>query len=361
MIKNNTIIPPKLSPGDTIAVFSPSAPATATARKRYERGRHYLESKGFHIFEGILTGKQDFYRSGSIRQRADELNQLIRNPDIKCIMSAIGGMNSNSLLPYVDYEALKAHPKIIIGYSDVTALLLGIYAKTGLTTYYGPAVVASFGEFPPFVDDTFRYFSDILVQGLSLPHPFSKPEFWTDEFIDWNIQEHSKTGTPNQWITVQPGKVSGRVIGGNLNTMQGIWGTEYMPQINSGDILFIEDSLKDAGTLERSFALMKVSGIFDHIGGLILGKHEKFDDLGTGRKPYEILQEVMGDAYFPILADFDCCHTHPMLTLPIGAEIQLDAGKQSVTLMHETYPGHDVHNHNFKEETYGNKQLERFI
>ena len=85
-------------------------------------------------------------------------------------MAAIGGNNSNSLLPYLDYEGLCKDPKIIVGYSDVTALLLGIYAQTGLTTYYGPAVVASFGEFPPFVDETYTYFTDIVTERLTLPH-----------------------------------------------------------------------------------------------------------------------------------------------------------------------------------------------
>ena len=115
--------------------------------------------------------------------------------------------------------------------------------------------------------------------------------------------------------------------------MQGIWNTEFMPTIQSGDILLIEDSLKDAATIERSFALLKCSGVFDRIGGLILGKHEKFDSLGTGRKPYEILNEVMGDVEFPVLAEFDCCHTHPMLTVPIGSQVQLDADAQVVTLV----------------------------
>lgn len=130
-----------LKKGDGIAVFSPSSPATVTAEGRYRRGKQYLEQKGFSIIEGALTGKRDCYRSGSIKERAAELNELILNPKVKCIMAAIGGMNSNSILPYIDYEALKANPKIIIGYSDVTALLLGIYAKTGMVTYYGPAMV----------------------------------------------------------------------------------------------------------------------------------------------------------------------------------------------------------------------------
>ncbi|MEG2917767.1 MAG: LD-carboxypeptidase, partial [Clostridium sp.] len=116
----------KLKIGDGIGMFSPSSPITSTVPMRYKRGKEFLESKGFNIVEGLLTGKSDYYRSGSIKERAEELNELIRNPKVRCIMSTIGGMNSNSILPYIDYEAFKRDPKIIIGYSDVTAILLGI-------------------------------------------------------------------------------------------------------------------------------------------------------------------------------------------------------------------------------------------
>ena len=323
----------KLHKGDTIGVFSPSSPATAFAKKRYERAKAFMRDKGFRIKEGKLTGMSDGYRSGSIAERADEFNELLHDPEVTCVMSAIGGANSNSILPYIDYEYFKAHPKVVIGYSDVTAILLAIYAKTGISTYYGPAMVASFGEFPPFVENTYDYFEDLLVKELVLPYSFRTPEEWTDEYLPWEDQERGKKGSANRLVTVNGGIATGRLIGGNLNTMQGIWNTEFMPTIQSGDILLIEDSLKDAATIERSFALLKCSGVFDRIGGLILGKHEKFDSLGTGRKPYEILNEVMGDVEFPVLAEFDCCHTHPMLTVPIGSQVQLDADAQIVTLV----------------------------
>lgn len=329
------MIPPKLKHGDGVAVFSPSSPATATVPERYLRGKKYLEGKGFHFIEGKLTGKKNYYRSGTIAERAEELNELINNPEVKCIISAIGGTNSNSMLPYLDYNSLIKNPKIIVGYSDVTAILLGIYAKTNLTTYYGPAVVASFGELPPFVDETYRYFANILCENSLFPQTLPTPEFWTDEFIGWKTQDRSKSKVANELITVNEGKATGKLIGGNLSTMQGIWGTQYMPEIEEGDILFIEDSLKDAATIERSFSLLKLSGIFHKISGLILGKHEKFNDLGTGKKPYEILCEVMGRVNFPVLAEFDCCHTHPMLTVPIGAMVELDAAKQTVTIIGE--------------------------
>ena len=136
-------------------------------------------------------------------------------------------------------------------------------------------------------------------------------------------------------MTVYPGVARGRLIGGNLNTMQGFWGSEYMPEIREGDILFIEDSMKDAATLERSFSFLKVNGVFDRVSGIILGKHEQFKDRGTGVKPYQILQEVLNGQEIPFLADFDCSHTHPMLTMPIGVEVELDATERTVSLLIE--------------------------
>lgn len=333
------MIAPKLKKGDAIGVFSPSSPATATARVRYGRGKAYLESKGYRIVEGDLTGRRDFYRSGSIAQRAGELNALIRNPDVRCIMSSIGGMNSNSLLPYIDYDALAKDPKIVIGYSDVTAILFAIYARTGLVTYYGPAVVASFGELPPFVDETFGYFESIVSEKASFPHVLPTPVAWTDEFLDWEDQDRAKRPVANALVTVCGGRAEGRLVAGNLNTMEGFWGTRYFPAIREGDILMIEDSMKDASTIERSFAMLKLNGVFERIGGLVLGKHEKFDDQGSGRMPYDILMEVMGDVDFPVLAQFDCCHTHPMLTLPIGCRAGLDADAQRLTILREDDEG----------------------
>lgn len=326
------LLPEKLAKGDTIGIFSPSNSATFWAKNRFERAKNYLCNKGFRIAEGNLTGKHDFYRSGSIQDRASELNELIRNPEVKCIMSVIGGLNSNSVLPYIDYKSLRKNPKIIIGYSDVTALLLGIYSKTNLVTFYEPAAVASFGEMGYFVNKTFNYFSDILINP-SLPHKTKKPYYWTDEFVDWETQRREKIRNKNKLLTINSGTAQGRLIAGNLNTILGIYGSPYMPEIKKGDILMIEDSLKNASVIERSFAHLKINGVFDKIGGLVLGKHEKFDDCKSGRKPYEILMEVIGDKNIPILAEFDCCHTHPMLTLPIGVQVELNATKQQLTIL----------------------------
>lgn len=317
----------------TIGVFSSSSPVSATVPVRYERGIAYLRSRGYEIVNGSLYRKQDSYRSGTIQERAQEFNQLLYNEKVHILMASIGGNNTNSILPYIDYEYLKKHPKIIIGYSDTTALLLAVYVKTGLVTFYGPAAASSFGELPPFVDWTFKYFESMIKSEIICPYDYQMPEFWTDEVIKWDEQNRSKEQYKNDWICVKPGVCQGRLIGGNLNTMEGFFGTKYMPEIKKGDILFIEDSLKDACTIERSFSLLKLAGVLDRVSGIILGKHEKFDDNGTGRKPYEILQEVLGETEIPILAEFDCCHTHPMFTLPIGCQVKLDAEKKRVSLL----------------------------
>ena len=323
----------KLKVGDTIGIFSPSTPITAFCPNRFKRSKEYLENKGFKIIQGNLTGKNDFYRSGTIKERAEELNELIRNPQVKCIMSTIGGMNSNSIIPYIDYESFMKNPKIIIGYSDMTAILLAIYAKTGISTYYGPALVASFGELEPFVTQTYEYFKKIIMDKIEYPYLLERPNYWTDEYIDWETQDRSKKRRDNEWETVCGGQARGRLIGGNLNTMEGIWGSPYMPEIKDGDILFIEDSLKNCATIERSFSLLKLNGVFDKISGIILGKHELFDDSNTGRKPQDILLEVLGKKKIPFLAEFDCSHTHPMMTLEIGCNIELNASEKTVTLI----------------------------
>ncbi|CAH6783363.1 putative carboxypeptidase VC_A0337 [Vibrio chagasii] len=325
------IYPKAVNIGDKIGFFSPSSPATVFAPNRFARAKNYLESKGFTLVEGTLTGKSDGYRSGSIQARAEELNQLIRDPEVRCIMSTIGGNNSNSLLPYIDYEALKKDPKIIIGYSDVTALLLAIHAQTGLVTFYGPALVASFGEFPPLVDQTFQSFSELLCESTS-QHQYTMPKVWTDIKHDWETQNSAKPVYNNEWKFIGAGKANGRVIGGNLSTMAGIWGSQYMPEILDGDILLIEDSLKGIETVERSFAHLLACGVFDKVGAIILGKHELFDNKGTGRTPLDVLLEVLNGKNVPILYGFDSCHTHPMLVTPLGVQGSIDFDNQTFEL-----------------------------
>lgn len=320
-----------LKKGDTIGVFSSSYPFTAIAPEAAKSAAAFLEKEGYHVKLGKLAGKKDCYRSGTAQERAEELNELIRDPAVSCIMAAGGGMVSNALLPYLDYETIKACPKPIIGHSDITALLLGIYQKTGLITYYGPNFVSTFGQKPPFLD----FSLSSLEQALGDSHNFicRKPPFFSDELTDWGREIPTKKELPNQWVTVLPGTAEGRLLGGNLNTISGMMGSPYMPEFRRGDILFLEDTEKFAAHAERYFSMLKLCGVFDKVGGIILGKHRKFDDQGTNKTWAEILLEVLNGQRLPILAEVDCCHTIPMLTLPIGGILRMDAEKQELTII----------------------------
>lgn len=314
-----------------IGFFSSSTPITALSPERFKRAQLFLESRQVELVSGSLTGSQDHYRSGSIQSRAAEINQLIHNPEVTVIMSTIGGTNSNALLPYIDYEYLRSHPKTFVGYSDTTALLLAIYTQApNCPVLYGPALVAAFGEFPPFVEQTWDYFQKIIEASSTTAVTLTAPKFWTDERANWETFEHEKVIYINQWRYTTESVLSGRVVGGNLDTMYGFIGSQYFPTLSAEDLLFIEDAEKDAATVEKNFAMLKNAGIFDQVKGIILGKHALFDDCGTGRQPIDILLEVLNGANVPIIYDYDSCHTTPMMTTPIGAQATFDAVKMTV-------------------------------
>lgn len=323
----------RLQPGDVIGVFSPSSPASVTAEERYVRGKAFLENKGFVVKDGKLSGKQDGYRSGTSKERAEELNALLRDSSVKMITSMIGGTNANSMLPYIDYEAFRKNPKIIVGYSDATAVILALYAKTGIPTFYGPALVPSFGEFEPLVLDTYSYFHTYFCEEAVLPYTIKMPPYWSDEMVNWLAYEKPKTLTKNEWVGWTPGVAEGRLIGGNNNAMYGFIGTPYFPEVKQGDILLIEDTMKTASVVEKNLAMLKLHGVFEKVSGIILGKHEQYNDQGTGRKPLDILLEQLDGAPIPILAEVDCCHTQLMFPLAIGKTVRIDTVNNTITCM----------------------------
>lgn len=327
------ILPPRLKKGDTIGVFSPSCPATAWIPERTRLAFQFMEEQGYHLKPGALTGCMSAYRSGTIRERADELNALIRDPEVNCIMAAAGGFVSNSLLPCIDYDALKEHPKIIVGFSDVTAVLLAIHAKTELVTFYGPNLISTFGEIPPFSTESLHHFEEIVGSHLNMPYALPTPKLWTDDSVGLEEIGFECAAHENKLVTVRVGAVTGRLLGGNLNTMLGFFGTQYMPEIREGDILLLEDVRELPESIERSFSLLENAGVFEKIGGLILGKHADYNAGETGLKSWEVPLEIVGKYPFPILAEFDCSHTKPMLTVPIGIDVHLDASAQTVSIL----------------------------
>lgn len=330
---------PKLHTGSTIGIMSPSCPLTYDAPYPTEIAEIYLKAKGFKIIKGSLYGKTDScYRSGTIKERAEELNELIHNDKIDCIMASVGGYVSVSMLPYIDYEYLKKNPKIIVGHSDVTSLLLAINQKCGFPTFYGPNLVTSFAHkdfYQKYALDTF-----LNVINHTEPYIIEKPQFYTDESTDWYTDKESfnenlknEREIPNEWKTVIPGKARGRLIGGNIDTFSLLYGNPYCPEVRKGDILFLENINENADSFERYISSLYTHGIFEKISGLILGKPKGYKDIGSGKGETDILSEIISKPEFPILADVDCGHTVPIITLPIGAEIEIDSDKKAIKIL----------------------------
>ena len=323
----------RFAKGSTFGVFSSSYPITAIAPDATEHAISFIESQGYRVKRGMLTGKRDFYRSGTIAERAAEFNALLRDPEVDVLMATVGGFVSNALLPYIDYDAFARDPKPVVGHSDVTALLLALYQKTGVVTYYGPNLVTTFAQEPPFLQDSLRCLEMVLTREDATPLALPRPEFYSDEPTDWAGGVTKKQPIPNQWLCVQGGTAEGRLLGGNLNTLNCFMASPYMPEFREGDILFLEDTEKWAAYSERYYSMMDICGVFDKISGIILGKHRKFDDQGTGRTQVDILLEVLHGRALPILAEVDCCHTIPMLTLPLGGRVRMDATRREITLL----------------------------
>lgn len=315
----------------TIGIFSPSMPISVYYPNRFNRAVNFLKQQGIEVVYGNLTNFSDGYRSGDAKQRANEFNELLYNEEVDCILATIGGMNTNSILPYIDYEYIKKNPKLIVGYSDVSALLNAIYAKTGVHTVYGPTLMSAFGEIGPLANACFTYFSKLFIEGQILPHVIPKPHAYSDEHVDWETQSDVKKLYRNQWKTVRNGIVKGRLIISNLGTLAYTYGSEYFPEIKQGDILAIEDTMDNPMQVERSYAHLKLCGIFDKLGGIIVGKHASYDDLGTKKQPEDLLLEFIEND-IPVLAQVDIGHTLPVLSLPIGSIITLDATNQTICI-----------------------------
>lgn len=313
-----------------IGFFSSSTPITALSPERFARAKKFLKSKGCILVAGDLTGRKDCYRAGSIKQRATEINQLIHDETIDVLMATIGGVNTNSILKYIDFDYLQAHPKIIVGYSDTTAFLLAVYTQApACRVLYGPALVALFGEFSLLVDYTWASFEQVIDNPTNIT--MTAPQFWTDEQVNWDNFTQPKKLISNHWGYKQASTLEGKIIGGNLDTMSGIIGSKYFPKFSVNDLLLIEDAEKDVAIVEKNFAMLDNLGVFDQVKGIILGKHALFDDLKTQRRPIDILLEILGPRPIPVIYDYDSCHTVPMMTTPLGSYAKFNAKTMQVS------------------------------
>jgi muramoyltetrapeptide carboxypeptidase len=260
--------PPALKKGDSIGIFTPSWPGNCILREKYLLGLDAIRNLGFEVIEGTLTRQftEQGYRSGSVSERASEFNELYRNPDVKCLIATIGGECSGSLIPFLDYDFIQKQPKIICGYSNVTALHLGLNAYGNLTTFYGPSVVSSFGESPHIPEYTlYSWLTQLGCKTVQIPFGIHPPAHYSNEFIDarnagWK-QKHRFFMSNEGWKIVRTGRSKGPVRVFNLSTLCSLAGTPLWPKLK-GSILVLEQMNTSFALEERLLNQLKLIGVF---------------------------------------------------------------------------------------------------
>jgi muramoyltetrapeptide carboxypeptidase LdcA involved in peptidoglycan recycling len=316
-------------------VCTPSFPAHVRFRAKYLHGLAELRRLGFEVVEGSLTARAtaEGHRSGTPEERAKELNELFADDSIRAIVATIGGNNSSSLVPFLDFDAIRARPKIFCGYSDVTSLHLAIMRRAGVSTFYGPAVMPSFGEWPEVLEETRESFLDAVMRHVAGERELAAPRRFSNHVRDaatdaWRSEERRWQPSAG-WRTLRPGLAEGPALVVNLNTLRANTGTIDQPDFD-GAILVVEEMASSHALAERAFRHLGAMGVFERIAALVWGRVEHFTDDGSPRSVDELLLEAIRGALgceprFPVVADFDCCHTVPMLTIAQGTPLRLDA------------------------------------
>lgn len=324
--------PPALYPGGTIGIITPSTPANVLYREKYQHGVSVLESLGFRVIEGSLTKscRTQGYRAGTPKERAIEFMEFILNPEVACVISCIGGWNSSSLIPYLDFDDIRRNPKIFCGYSDITSLHLAILAYAGVSTFYGPAVMPTFGEWPTIHPYSLGSLLDAVQYHTSGSRLLMPPAHWSNHFRDAKGEEWKTIPREYQrnfgWRALRPGAVTAPAIVANLNTLCAAAGTDYFPDL-AGKILIIEDAAAPLAAEERALRQLELMGVFDQIVGLIVGKPEFYNQQDAPFGLDELLLEIIGQRNYPVVTEFDCSHTVPMLTLAQMAMLTVESGE----------------------------------
>ena len=294
--RKKPIIPARLYPGDVVAIAAPGSPFK---KKALNQGIAALEAMGFgvRVPEGLFD--EQGYLAGSDAHRAEQFNALFKDPAVKAIICARGGYGSLRILPRIDYAAVGKHPKIVVGFSDVTALLTALWVRCALVGFHGPLATT-------LADVTVRS-RKALSAALSSGDPIEI------------------TATQNPAV-LKSGKASGPLIGGNLATLCHLLATPFFPDLTGG-ILFIEDIGEAPYRIDRMLSQMKLAGCFRQLAGLALGS---FKNCGLQKEHHRIVADVFGDLDIPILSGFEIGHGRTNRCVPIGLSATLDTRRRSL-------------------------------
>ncbi|MCD7716836.1 MAG: LD-carboxypeptidase [Lachnospiraceae bacterium] len=306
-------MPERIRPGDTIGVVAPGSPISPEEGKAMTA---YLEKAGYWVRPGkTLENRMNFhgYLAGDARTRAEDINTMFADPDVKGILCARGGYGSSHTIEYLDLEMIRRHPKVFIGYSDNTNYHSVLNKYCDLITFHGPMAVSN------MLKGFDAYSRGSLRQALGM----SMTDFY--EF---------KNPPEDPMNTLHPGKAKGLVTGGNISLLAHSVGTFYQPD-TEGKILFIEDEEESIPRLDMMITQMEQAGMTKGIRALLIGNFKNCSNDHYDRK-YQIedfLRDRFADYKVPVVTNLCSGHKRPMGTIPMGAVCSVDASEEAVKVL----------------------------
>lgn len=304
-------------PGDAIGVIAPANTMADLAPDLFEVGIRRFADLGLSVRVGRHARGRRGHVSGSVEERLDDFVAMLDDPEVSILLPVFGGYNSLDLLPYLPFERIASARKVLVGHSDITALLAGIGARTGLVTFHGPGF-ASFCE-PRLHPHTMASFEAAVLGGEPVVE-LRDPGAYADDL--WYLDPRAERPyRPSRWRIFRHGEAQGPLVGGNTDTLLALAGTPYFPRCE-GAILLLEDNVGTApGRIDRQLAQLGMMGVLDVIAGLVLGRvGGEADDFIPA-----LLDKHARRIRGPVLHDVTCSHVSPMGTLPLGAPVHLEA------------------------------------
>ena len=300
------LLPMPLNKGDTVGLVSPSSATDDSFN--LQLAREAMEALGFKVKTGAHMGGRRGHLAGTDAERAGDLNAMFADPSVKAIVCTRGGSGAARLLPLLDYDAIRRNPKVLLGYSDITALHNAIHAKTGLVTFHGPIGSGSWNAFN--VDQ----FQRVLLNRELVE--FRNKVDAGDELVPRR----------NRTITITGGKARGELVGGNLTVLTALAGSPYLPDF-SGKILFLEDVSEAPYRVDRMFSTLKLMGALDKVAGVIFGECTDCNPGdGYGSLTLEqIFEDHVRPLKVPAYRGAMIGHIREQFIVPVGGMVELDA------------------------------------
>ncbi|KRG41912.1 LD-carboxypeptidase [Stenotrophomonas pictorum JCM 9942] len=312
------LLPPALNKGDTVGLVSPSG--ATSERLGLQLAGEAMEALGLKVKTGAHYGARHGHLAGTDAERAGDLNAMFGDRQVKAIVCVRGGSGAARLLPMLDYARIRANPKVLLGYSDITALHCAIQAKTGLVTFHGPIGA---GSWPRFNVDQFErlFFNRELMN-------YQNTTGSDDELVP----------RKNRTVTLRGGRAQGELIGGNLTVLTALAGSPYLPDF-TGKILFLEDVAEAPYRIDRMFSTLKLMGALDRIAGFIFGDcNDCKPGDGYGSLTLDqILDDYILPLGIPAYTGAMIGHIREQFIVPVGGKVEMDADAGTFRLLEPVF------------------------